>query len=476
MLAIMRMLGLAIGLFLALAAPAGAATITVTGWAPGPYGSSNLSGSTIAVSYDAAPGEANDLRITRDGAGDQYLLFTDTGATTVSYGAWPVNPCTRGTVDPSDVHVVRCPLQGATARVTVSLGDRDDHALLRPDSAPYISLVQQADGGTGNDTIDADSGLLIGGEGDDTLTLSAAMVASQAQGGPGADDITGSAFGDLIAGGPGDDRIHAGAGADSLYDNAPEQPGDDGDDLLDGGADGDGIYARGGVDTIVGAGGQDLIYADDALTAPGSPDQNVADTLDCGTESDATIVDPADLTTGCEVVATSCTGLTTFPWVQPFGPCPAGVAYGGGGAGGPAVKPPAVPVVTPPPVPVPAPAPMPAPAPAAPPPPLALRLGLDLRRVRLPVRVLPRALVTLSATAEVTITLSREVRGRRVGLDGSIERRLGAGEKNVSLSVLLGSDRHLAAGRYWVTLAARTADGRTAVRSAVLRILSARAR
>jgi hypothetical protein len=68
MLAIMRMLGLAIGLFLALAAPAGAATITVTGWAPGPYGSSNLSGSTIAVSYDAAPGEANDLRITRDGA------------------------------------------------------------------------------------------------------------------------------------------------------------------------------------------------------------------------------------------------------------------------------------------------------------------------------------------------------------------------------------------------------------------------
>jgi hypothetical protein len=477
----MRTLALSIGVFLALAGSASGASVSVSGFAPGPYGSDNLSGSTIAVTYDAAAGEANDLTVSRDGTGHEYLLFTDTGASSVSFGAWPVSPCTRGTVDPADVHVVRCPLQGATARLTISLGDGDDHAVLHPTWSPYESYVTRADGGAGDDEITADSGMIVGGDGDDTLDTSSAIMLTQIQGGAGRDTITGSQFGDLISGGSGDDVIHAGAGADSLYDNAPEAPSDDGDDLLDGGADGDGIYARGGVDTIVGGTGQDLVYANDALTAPGSPTQNATDTLDCGTESDATIVDAADTTTGCEVVVFNCVGLTTYPWVQPFGPCPAKVSYpplGGAGAegGSGAVKPPvtppvAAPVAAPPPAPAPPPTPPSVPTPPAP---LSLHVALDLRRVRPPLRTLPRALIRLSATAEVTVTLAREVHHKRIGLPGSIQRRLGSGEKNISLSVLLGGRQKFAPGRYWITVAARTADGRSAARSAVLRMLRPR--
>ncbi len=76
--------------------------------------------------------------------------------------------------------------------------------------------------------------------------------------------------------------------------------------------------------------------------------------------------------------------------------------------------------------------------------------------------------------AEVTVTLARESGGRRVGMPGTIQRRLGAGEKNISLGVLLGGRKAFTPGRYWITVAARTADGRTAARSAVLRILGAR--
>jgi hypothetical protein len=115
----MRTLALSIGVFLALAGSARAASVSVSGFAPGPYDSGTLSGATIAVNYDAAAGETNDLVISRDGTGDEYLVFTDTGASSVSFGAWPVSPCTRGD-DPTDVHVVRCPLQGATARLTIT--------------------------------------------------------------------------------------------------------------------------------------------------------------------------------------------------------------------------------------------------------------------------------------------------------------------------------------------------------------------
>jgi hypothetical protein len=72
------------------------------------------------------------------------------------------------------------------------------------------------------------------------------------------------------------------------------------------------------------------------------------------------------------------------------------------------------------------------------------------------------------------VTLSREVHHKRIGLPGTIQRRLGGGEKNISLSVLLGGRQKFAPGRYWITVAARTADGRSAARSAVLRMLRPR--
>jgi hypothetical protein len=111
----------------------------------------------------------------------------------------------------------------------------------------------------------------------------------------------------------------------------------------------------------------------------------------------------------------------------------------------------------------------------APPAPLSARLRLDATRLRPPLTRIPRGLITLSATAEVTITLAREQGTRRIALSGTIARRVGRGEKNVSLVVLLGGRQKFLPGRYWVTLAARTSDGRTATSRAVLRMLRAKA-
>jgi hypothetical protein len=91
--------------------------------------------------------------------------------------------------------------------------------------------------------------------------------------------------------------------------------------------------------------------------------------------------------------------------------------------------------------------------------------------VRPPLTRIPRGLIRLSSTAEVTLTLVREAGRRRVALPGAISRRLGTGERDISLTVLLGGRRTFAAGRYWVIATARTADGRGATTQAVLRVL-----
>jgi hypothetical protein len=76
----------------------------------------------------------------------------------------------------------------------------------------------------------------------------------------------------------------------------------------------------------------------------------------------------------------------------------------------------------------------------------------------------------------VEVTLAREAGARRVALPGRISRRLGSGERDISLTVLLGGRQRFVPGRYWITATATTADGRTATRRALLRVLSPRRR
>lgn len=117
------------------------------------------------------------------------------------------------------------------------------------------------DGGEGNDT-------LVGGDGNDTLIGGDAPVSSfvafasnasfalTLSGTPGDDSIDGGAGNDLLSGGEGNDTLNGDAGLDTIY-------GDAGNDLLIGGNDADSIYGDIGDDTLVGGLDNDLLDGGD---------------------------------------------------------------------------------------------------------------------------------------------------------------------------------------------------------------------
>jgi hypothetical protein len=461
----LRTVLLALGLLFAAAAPAGAATLRMSSWSDGPFGAGNLSGGSIWPVYTAAPGEANALTVSNTGSS---LVVSDPGAIITT--SWHYQPCTVS----SDQHTATCPIQGASGGLAVDLGDGDDHAQVHPYATPYPIRVSNVEGGAGDDVIEADTGPLSGGAGDDTLTITGGGGTTMS-GGPGADHLVGGPGNDLVAGGPGDDLVDGADGADSLYDGTPENPTDDGRDELVGGPGNDQLYARGGVDTLRAGDGSDTIFAADAVTAAGSSTASTPDAVDCGAGDDGGLLDGVDAATGCETVHLGCDGLRTSPWIVPVGPCsrPAVADLPTPGAATTTTTPaPAAPGSTPAPTPATGPTtPRPA-APKAPAAPLTARLRLSITRARPPLTVIPRALITLSATANVTITYGRVSGPGLVALPGTITRRIAGGdEKNISLVVLLGGRQRFVAGRYRVTLTATTSDGRTAKASALIRML-----
>lgn len=116
------------------------------------------------------------------------------------------------------------------------VGDDGDEDILI-DSPLYLGLY--VDGGGGNDHIDATD--YVG---------SVSM-----QGGPGNDDLVGSAYADTIDGEGGDDSIHGGGGNDYVG-------GGDGDDLVIGGDGDDTLYeddGANGADDMRGGAGIDVV-------------------------------------------------------------------------------------------------------------------------------------------------------------------------------------------------------------------------
>jgi Ca2+-binding RTX toxin-like protein len=130
------------------------------------------------------------------------------------------------------------------------------------------------DGGDGNDTLIGGTGAdtLIGGAGIDTASYEYAtsgVMVDLATGGltgeaagdtySGIENVTGSAFGDIINGDQFANRIEGGAGDDFLFGGAGNDTliGGPGDDVLRGGA---------GDDTLIASGGHDVLTGDD----PGS--------------------------------------------------------------------------------------------------------------------------------------------------------------------------------------------------------------
>jgi hypothetical protein len=139
--------------------------------------------STGALRITAAPGEYNAITVAPSATA---LAVTDAGA-----------PLTAGPgCVPEGIGVV---CTGAT-RVEADLGDGDDAFTL---SAPLPAHVS---GGEGNDTLAVSAAVatLEGDEGDDTLTAAG-----------GADVLSGGPGFDTLAGGEGDDRLDGGTGGDT---------------------------------------------------------------------------------------------------------------------------------------------------------------------------------------------------------------------------------------------------------------------
>ncbi len=155
----------------------------------------------------------------------------------------------------------------------------------------YGQIPQQsvAQGGAGNDILNAPNGgaSLYGEDGDDTLQgglglsyLSAGAGNDLVQGGTGIDYAWGQDGDDTLSAGAGNDQIAGGAGNDVLYgdDGNDALVGDDGNDTLNGasgnnyldGGAGDDTYIRedtGGDDFIVDTGGTNILRFAEGIDA-----------------------------------------------------------------------------------------------------------------------------------------------------------------------------------------------------------------
>jgi len=191
--------------------------------------------------YAAAPGERNQVVVTREGASNPTTyIVRDAGAPVVAGDG-----CVA-----LDAHAARCMASGAL----VDAGDGDDTVAM-----PQLAGIVR--------------GYVRGGDGDDTLTGAGVLA-----GGPGRDTLasacTVSCRGDVLAGGPDDDVLRGGPFDDELSgdgDGRPWPP--DGPAKTTDEGDGDGrpwppdgpaktTDEGGGDDVIDGGGGSDTLTYD----------------------------------------------------------------------------------------------------------------------------------------------------------------------------------------------------------------------
>jgi Ca2+-binding RTX toxin-like protein len=247
-----KAMSLCCALLASLAAPAGAADVSIAGH---------------ELVYKAKVGEVNQVVVTLvapggvDGPDHDTIRITDPAA-----NLFAVPPCVR-----SNSHTVTCDVP-RPASVSLDLGNKNDTAR-QTDVSTGLSLPMKIFGGLGDDT-------LTGGFADDTI-----------DGGPGADTIDGSDGNDTLTGGAEIDHISGGRGNDTI-------DGQLGDDTIDGGPGNDVIHGGAGFDTITGGAGSDQLFGDAGKGVLRSRDGEV-DALDCGAGNETLDRDPADTVQHC---------------------------------------------------------------------------------------------------------------------------------------------------------------------------------
>jgi hypothetical protein len=300
--------------------------------------------STFGISYAAAPGEINRLRIWR-GTLDEAQV-SDTGALILGIppciGILHSAFCTQLAFTPGRLLLF---FGGATS---ITLGDRNDTVSIGPNVGALI------DDGPGNDFADlrqTSAAIAMGAPGaDHYLALGADTVSYELReagveatldgvandGAPGEGDnadgirsLYGTPFDDLLVGddGPntlnggfgnpsGHDRLFGHGGADALFITGGEAHGGSGDDqligrddTLFGGDDDDNLRLFGG-GTVGGDAGNDEIRVDGASTVSGGLGDDTifvfngdVDTVTCGPGTDIVLREPFD------VIAADCEDL-----------------------------------------------------------------------------------------------------------------------------------------------------------------------
>ncbi|MGW0908349.1 calcium-binding protein [Streptomyces sp. NPDC002853] len=266
-----------------------------TAAAAAPEATAAFSASDHAIVYTAATGQTNKVTVTAsmsEGSGEITYVIDDAVAIKAGEGcSYPDSAdrtkvsCTVATLETQDPY----------ATLKLALGDGDD-TFAYDNTTDETYYFASADLGAGKDTATHTGGVdgnsVIGGAGDDDLTVGEAGVVL---GGDGNDTIH-AAGGSIAQGGNHNDTIYSegaesavdgGAGNDVIQGGAERQnlSGGDGTDTIRAGAGDDFVYGGKGNDTLYGNSGNDTMYGnsgDDKLyggagqdTLSGGPGTNV---------------------------------------------------------------------------------------------------------------------------------------------------------------------------------------------------------
>jgi Ca2+-binding RTX toxin-like protein len=258
-------------------------------------------GSDGVLSYDAQPGQANDLAIT-EANGSATITDAGTGVDSIT----PGTGCTSVSAFEVQCGAAVDPAFSITSLV-VNVRDLDDTVTLN------TTLLTHVSGRDGNDTLNGGEGpdVLEGDDGTDTLNGNGGADFLRPD-----DRVSGLLENDTLAGGPGSDTAvyttvvagvtldlsltipqDTGAGTQTLTDIENVNGSRDGPDRLTGNAE---------PNLLLGSGGDDVLN----VTGGG------ADSVNCGTGTDTAYLDITDTISGtdsCEVDPAPQTEITSGP-------------------------------------------------------------------------------------------------------------------------------------------------------------------
>ena len=254
--------------------------------------------STISTSDNFVYGNFSNYSDT-----NAYCIVDSGGTDTLDCSGWSANQKINLTVSSaSNTAPTVSDIGGKTGNVTLAVGTQIENAVGGSGNDTLIGndVANTLTGGAGDDTLTGGAGAdtLSGGAGTDTAsysgsssgvtvnlatgshsggdaagdtlssienvtgsssadTLTGDSSANTLTGGAGSDTLTGGAGDDTFRGNRGDDILYGGAGDDALYGDE----GDDaaGNDYLDGGDGDDVMYGGAGNDTLIGGAGGDRV-------------------------------------------------------------------------------------------------------------------------------------------------------------------------------------------------------------------------